>query len=597
MDWLIILLLCTGSAWAKLSAVVSNSNRDLEDTILNLLQRLQLEKFFDTLLVYGDNCTFSALSARFPVSSVLVSSGSSNFDWNYSSLTLILSCGLEVEREENYRTLIKLQTNRRLIFLHEDNQPESVCDYYAKKEQYNIAMVRENFPQSGIIYSCRLFHIQKYEEVNIHDDKAIFIDQFRNMQGAPIRTITDNLAPRSMATEDPITGEKKWIGFVANLLNNFIEKVNATLAMQSQLAEVEGKIFFVNISKWTANDLLDIGMSVDTTWEMRNFDTFTYPYLMCSYCFMVPLPDKIPYNEVYGVIIDPGVLALLFLIFCTFSALLIYIQKRSLSLTSVLMNDMCLRGFLCQPFPFPRQCSRKLKLMCLLLCFASLMTTTMYGAYLKAFLYSPPPQPMMRTFSDLERSRYKIAMNWAEMDMLRFENNRILPHVSNERVEIIKDYHEFVRLRESFNSNYVFPVTSVRWGTYDEQQKLLFNPVFYYSENICLSRDNILSFPIRRHLPYRNLFEEHILRQKEFGLLNHWIDHSFLDMLRLELTPHTDMSEPSVELAIEVDDLYWILGLYALALGICCCCFALEILGSSSRWNRFKIYISKIFTN
>ncbi|XP_039228282.1 uncharacterized protein LOC6531564 [Drosophila yakuba] len=417
------------------------------------------------------------------------------------------------------------------------------------------------------------------------------------MHGAPIRTITDNLAPRSMVTKDPKTGEKKWIGFVANLLNNFIEKVNATLAMQSEVGEVEGKIFFVNISKWTANDLLDIGMSVDTTGEMTNFDTFTYPYLMCSYCFMVPLPERIPYNEVYGVIIDPGVLALIFLKFCIFSVLLIYIQGRSLSLASVLMNDMCLRGFLCQPFPFPRQCCRKLKLMCLLLCFASLMTTTMYGAYLKTFLYSPPPQPMMRTFGDLEGSRYKIAINWAEMDMLRFENNRILPHVSNERVEIFEDYHEFVRLRESFNSSYAFPVNSVRWGTYDEQQKLLFNPVFYYSDEICLSRDNILSFPIRRHLPYRHLFEEHILQQKEFGLLNHWIDHSFLDMLRLELTPHTDLREPSDELAIDVDDLYWILGLYALALVICCCCFAVEILGASNTWSRFKLYISQIFTN
>ncbi|XP_017077316.1 uncharacterized protein LOC108112079 [Drosophila eugracilis] len=600
MAWLIFLLFCIVNTGAQLSAITDTSNLDLEKILLTLLLRLQHENFFDTLLIYGEDCVFPSLSRRLPVSTVLASSGTTDFDWNYSSLTLILSCGFEAEKEENYRTLMKLQTNRRLILLQEDIQPESVCNFYSKKEQYNIAMVKENFPKSGLVYSCRLFQDQNYEKVNIFKGSPIFINQFRNMRGAPIRTITDDLAPRSMVTLDPKTGEKKWIGYVANLLNNFIKKVNATMVMQVKLNELEGKIFFVNISKWTANDLLDIGMSVDTTWEMDNFDTFTYPYLMCSYCFMIPLPDEVPYNEVFAVIIYPSVLVMLLVLFCVFSVMLIYIQQRTwrgLSLTSILMNDMCLRGFLGQPFPFPRQSSRKLKLICLLLCFASLMITTMYGAYLKTFLFSPPPKPMMRTFSDLEKSRYKVAMNWAEMDMLRFENDRKLQRVSNDRVEIFEDYHQFVSLRESFNDNYIFPVNSLRWETYNEQQKLFHHRVFYYSNDFCLTRYSILSFPIRRHLPYRDLFEEHILRQKEFGLLKHWMDRSFLDMLRLKLTPYEDFSAPPEETAIYVDDLYWILGIYAVALSISCCCFALELLGSLSWWKSLKKFMWRGFKN
>ncbi|KAH8348671.1 hypothetical protein KR084_009703 [Drosophila pseudotakahashii] len=595
MAWLIILLIFIGLTKAQFSDMTDNI--DLEERLLRLLLRLQVDQYYNTLLIYGEDCVFPSVSRRLQVPTVVVSSYSTNFEWNFSNLALILSCDFEAEREENYRTLIKLQMNRRLILLRGDIQPETVCDFYSKKEQYNVAMVKDN----GSVFSCRYFRDQKYEEVNIFDGKPIFIEQFRNMHGAPIRTITDNLAPRSMVTQDPKTGEKKWIGFVANVLNNFIEKVNATLDMQVKLTEDGGKVFYVNISKWTANDLLDIGMSVDTTWEMANFDTFSYPYLMCSYCFMVPLPDQIPYNEVYGVIIDHSVLGVLLVIFCIFSLMLIYIQKKSLrglTLTSVLMNDMCLRGFLGQPFPFPRQSSRKLKLICLLLCFSSLMTTTMYAAYLSTFLFSPPSKPMMRSFSDLEKSRYKVAMNWAEMDMLRFENNRKLQKVSDGRVQIFEDYHEFVTLRESFDDHYIFPVTSVRWGTYNEQQKLFQYPVFYYSDDFCLSRYSILSFPIRRHLPYRHLFEEHILRQKEFGLLKHWIDHTFLDMQRLDLTPYTDFSKPQDDdLVIWVDDLYWVLGLYVFALGISCCCFALELLVSYNSWSRFKAYKWRWFTN
>ncbi|XP_050743221.1 uncharacterized protein LOC108026480 [Drosophila biarmipes] len=589
MAWLIILLLCIGLTRGQFSNMAESS--DLEERLIGLLLRLQTEKLYDTLLVYGEDCAFPSLSRRLEVPTVLVSSGSTNFEWNFSSLTLILSCEFQAEREENYRTLMKLQANRRLILLQDGIQPKLVCDFYSKKEQYNVAMVKDNGP----VYSCRHFQDQKYEEVSLFESKPVFIENFRNMQGAAVRTVTDNLTPRSMATRDPKTGEKKWIGFVANLIYNFIEKVNATMDMQEELTEVEGKVFFVNISKWTADDLLDIGMAVDSTWEMTNLDTFSYPYLMCSYCFMVPLPDKMPYNEVYGVAIDKSVLGVLLVLFLIFSVMLIYIQQRSfrgLSLSKVLMNDTCLRGFLGQPFPFPRQSSRKLKLVCLTLCFASLMITTMYGAHLKTLLFSPPSKPMVRTLSDLKKSRYKVAMNWAEMDMLRFENNRKLPGLSGERVQSFEDYHEFVSLRESFDNDYIFPVTSVRWSTYNEQQQLFQHPVFFYSDDLCLSRFSILSFPIRRHLPYRDLFEEHILRQKEFGLLNHWIDRSFLDMLRLDLTPFTDFSKPlDDDAVIYVEDLYWVLGLYAFALGISCCCFALEILASINGWSRLTSYI------
>jgi len=62
-------------------------------------------------------------------------------------------------------------------------------------------------------------------------------------------------------------------------------------------------------------------------------------------------------------------------------------------------------------------------------------------------------------------------------------------------------------------------------------------------------------------------------------------------MLRLELTKRTDFSKPLEDKRkICVDDLYWVLGLYALALGIGGCCFALELLRSSNYWARLKEY-------
>ncbi|KAH8348669.1 hypothetical protein KR084_009701 [Drosophila pseudotakahashii] len=577
MTWFIIILLFLGNLTAQFSDVTNNSHPDLEERLYSLLLRLQMDEIYNTLLIYGDDCAFPSLSRRLQVPTVLVSSGSTNFEWNFSSLTLILSCDFQDEREENYRTLMKLQMKRRLILLRRDIRPETVCDFYSKKEQYNIAMVKENFDLFGVVYSCRLFKYPNYEKVNLFEANPIFVEQFRNMHGAPIRTVPDLDAPRCMLYRDPKSGKEKYIGFVAELLNNFVENVNATLDVQVQLIENGKELSFVNITDWASQDLLDIGMSEALYNKMWNFDTLSYPYVMSSYCLMVPLSDKMPFSQIYLAIVDPIVLIMILLLFFIFSVMLIYLQEKSLSLNSVLMNDICMRGFLAQPFPFPRYSSRKLKLIFMILCCFSVITTTMYMAYLQAFLYTPPVDPYLTSFTDLEKSKYKVAINFYDEDILQSLN------VSKDKI-VVLDLSGFFQLQSTFNVNYVYPVTEVHWMTFKEQQNIFAYPLFYYADTLCLNYLDYVSFPIRRHLPYRDLFEEHILRQREFGLTKHWIDRGFLDMWRLNFTSLEDLSQPLLDYYIELHDLSWVFGMYFAGLGISCCCFGLEMMALLSRW-------------
>lgn len=583
---IIIILLCLGYTKARILDATNTNHTDLEERLLSLLLRLQQEQFFNTLLIYGEDCAFSSLSRRLQVPTILVSSGSTSFEWNYSSLALILTCEFKAEREENYQTLKKLQMNRRLVLLNGNIKPDSVCDFYSKKDQYNIAMVNNNFHQVGIIYACRLFQERNYEKVYLSEGNPIYVDQFRNMQGALLKSITFNLIPGSMAYRDPKTGQEKHIGYVANLLNNFVEKVNATLDMQVKLHKAGKKTSFYNITKWASEDLVDIGMSYAAYFEMTNFDTISYPYLMTSTCFMVPLPDMMPYSEIYMGIVDPPVLVVLIAIFCIFSVMLNYIKQRSwrsLSLVNVLLNDICLRGFLAQPFPFPRQSNRKLKLISMLVCFFSVITTTMYTSYLQSFMWGPPIDPKMCSFADLENSRYKLAIRRYDIEMLRPFN------VSMDHVVVFDESSQLEYLRDSFDDNYMYPMSALSWSAFKEQQKLFAFPLFYYSEKLCLKPISFFSFPIRRHLPYRDLFEEHMLQQNEFGLSTYWIDRSFSDMVRLKLATMNDFSPPRLEDYIEVSDLSWVFGMYFTGLGISCCCFGLELLGLPSWTRRLRL--------
>ncbi|KAH8401878.1 hypothetical protein KR009_008436 [Drosophila setifemur] len=602
MVWLFGLLFCLGHTKAHLWDTIEKRDLIAEDQYLSLLIKLQKEEFYDTLLIYGEDCVFLPLAKRLDVSTVLVKSGSTDYDWDFGSLTLILSCGFKAEKEENYRTQMKLQKNRRLIYLDEDVPPETICRSYALKDQYNIAMVKPDFYRSKGIFACRYFQDPNYEEVKVLDDQPIFINQFLNMHGAPIRTLPDSLAPRTMVYTDPKTAETKVIGYVANMVNCFAEKINATMVIQEELQNLEGTIYYGNISKWAGEDLLDIGMSLDSTWDKVNFDTYTYPYVTCTYCFMIPMPKKMPYNEIYSKIVDFPVVAIMFMLLFLLSLLWIYSQRmswRGLSLADVLLNDSCVRGLLGQAFPFPTHSSKKLKLICFLLCFAGVMTTNMYEAFLQSFLTSPPPEPMIQTFGDVHRSRYKVAMSSAEMDILKHVAGPQM-RMLKSRVQVFEIYNTFISMRESFNASYIYPVTDVRWSTYREQQKLFAKPVFYYSDAFCLNRFTFLIIPLRRRLPYRDLLEEHMLRQKEFGLLRYWIDRSFYDMVMLGITPVADLSLADGEQADEpiyLSDLKWVFVLYGVATMLSCLCFALERWGSLVSWRRltscipkFKIY-------
>lgn len=542
--------------------------------LMQLVQRIQLERYFDTLLVYGrDDCLFHELLPELQLPVVLLPGGSSSSAWEFNNDPLLLCCGADAEQEQHEQLLLKLQVARRLVYLEEEVSPEELCTTYLEREQPNVLMLHA---ATGNVYRCSYF--QQPNHVQLHSEDLLYMEQFTNMRGAIIRSEVDQLAPRSMLYRDSITGEVRMIGYVANLVNTFVERRNATLQVRQDY-EFGKIIYYGEIEKLARNNLIDVGTAMASTLGVQNLDYLSYPYLLSSYCFMVPVPAPLPYKQIYTVIVDPLVMGLLVVLFLLFSLLLIYSPRLSwekLSLVNVLLNDRCLRGLLAQSFPLPAQQSRHLKAICTLLCFASIMTTTMYECYLQSFFTHPPPEPSLHTFEDVRASRYRVALDRREAALLLQSYNVILSNAKNAIV--LDDWNDFVHMRDTYNASFIYPVTKLRWETYAEQQKIFERPAFYYSDDICLQRYILLCVPVRRHLPYRHLFELHQLQTQQFGLLKFWIERSFFEMVRLRLTPLEDFSvQRPFEDALYVRDISWILQFYLFAHLLASLCFVIEL--------------------
>ncbi|KAH8401879.1 hypothetical protein KR009_008438 [Drosophila setifemur] len=591
MVWLFILLFGLGHSAADFSDILDGRQTYLEDTLLSLMVKLQRERFYDTLLIYGGNCVFQSLQQSLAglVATVLVSSGSPSYDWNFSSLTLILVCNATCEFEnkwdENYVTRIKLQGNRRLILLPEDTPPESVCDAYMEKDQYNIAMVRGNFDQTKVILACRCFEDDYIDEVSLLGNRPIYTEQFRNMQGEPIITMADEMRPRSMTYWDAGSGEMKMTGYVANLVNTYAQRVNATLKVK-----LLGKYAIKDIPRLVMQGRLDIGVNLHSSLYGPHMDITSYPVMLTSYCVMLQVPEKLPYNLVYAIIVDPLVLCILFVLLCLISILLIYSKKKSwqdLSLANVLLNDKSLRGLLGQSFPFPSNPSRHLKAVLLILFISSIMMTTMYDAYLQSYFTEPPMKQRARSFKEFGRFHQKLAMTKTETMLLQKNNNSYFLELSDEDLELFEDWHEYLYFRDTLNTSYGYTVTEDRWTAYAEQQKMFKEPIFYFASDLCFHKLVFLFLPLRRHLPFRHLFEEHLMSQHEFGLVHYWKGQSFFQMVSLGLMPMKDLSQPKYyNPSLLIEDISWILKLYFGAMMLSILCFLLEI--GSHRWSKSR---------
>jgi len=232
MGWIVLIFWCFGQLSAQSFNITRPTDLELEDRLLQVLLQLNLEEEYNTLLVYGKECVFHSLLRHLAIPTVIVGSGSTNYTWNFSTSTLILTCGSDADREENSNTLLKLQRTRRLIYLQDNSEPESICNKYSLKEQHNIAMVKSSFYQSDSIYSCRYFQTPNYKEGHFSEDQPIYIENFQNMHGTTIRTVPDRMVPRTIVYQDKKTGETKMVGYLANMMNTYAQKLNANLTCE-----------------------------------------------------------------------------------------------------------------------------------------------------------------------------------------------------------------------------------------------------------------------------------------------------------------------------------------------------------------------------
>ncbi|XP_013099631.2 uncharacterized protein LOC106081911 [Stomoxys calcitrans] len=541
----------------------------LQEDILNLLKILKSELTYEYVIVWSkmqsvkfikeEGCLFDSLIGSISdepfmvLGSAFINNDNLASD-KLSKTALMLSCwdqGVDATRTKLIEVLVG-----HLIWARNEIEISDICKYFKDDIKFNEFIVEKNSIKLQIVYTCNMGDPEKLNFTTLVGSNSL---ESIYMRGSKIVTESDQLPPRSIVYRDN-AGNLRMDGYVANCVTTFAERYHATLVITPPM-QVGQAVFYDMLLNKTSQGLIDIPAIVTPfkgdSYRLKNI-YYSYPLEIMDLCYMIPLPRLIENKQVFTYIIDTYVMIVITGLFVVYGILLtIGTQKsaRHLSLSSVLLNDKSIRILLGQSFVMPTRPCLFMKYVCFLLCYTSLIISTTYQAYLQSHLIHPAYEKRIETYDDMRKAGLKILTSTQESDFMESS-----VYNANEDLFIPQDpYDQFLKLRATMDTRYVYPVSNSRWEVFKQQQRLFQKALFYFSPNLCLKKQALLAVPIPQNKPYKALFNKHILELWELGLMQHWIQINFYTMVLRNYTTFEDLSTPEeIGDAIELYDFIWV---------------------------------------
>ncbi|XP_054736693.1 uncharacterized protein LOC129243589 [Anastrepha obliqua] len=465
------------------------------------------------------------------------------FIWNTEYKTAVIE-----NREE-------LQQQQQLLF-----------EYCAQMRLLNVISIYRDYVDDGHFYTFSYFPQFHLERKTLDED--CFPDRIRNLRGAAIRTIVDEVEPWNIVWRDRY-GQVQIGGFLTKLLREFAKRNNGTLSYPSPVNPDN----LVNIIIWEpllSNDTIDMVTGIlPADIKSAGFEVST-PLMPIDWTIMVPFPPLVPNSEVLLFLLNSvlGLFLLLLLLIFSFVLTLESLLWRRRSPTSSLrffiwiFTNVVLRSIIGQPscsvVHVKAKFTKRFIYICLLL--SGIFMSTYITAGLNSYITKNPHQysPAL-TFDELYHLGIKIKVNHYVYDSLHFY---IDPQVV-EKNFLLDSISEAQRQRASLDPRFGYSVISPYWSVLSRHQSYLPRPLFYVSEQMYLRRTIPTTIPLQAHSIFKEALNNMIHQVNSDGLSDLWIREAYDDMRAAKKINMTE--KKSVEFKpLCLEDLYglwWIFGL------------------------------------
>lgn len=539
--------------------------------ISELLKQIRMVFDYDYIVLWRqddvnkcrDNCILDSLIENVISEPLMVSTYDSKkniLSCNHTKRVLLMSCWqkfVSVDSAEHSAIEFPFKTCH-LIWAKNTSQMNEICAAIPDMVAFRHFIVNRKYLGRHVIHTC---HHGEPEGIDFTGIRDQIRREFFYMKGLPIVTEADQLLPRSILSYD-IDGKLQLDGFVGHCITSFAKRHDAKLIITPPL-KLGKATYYELVENKTLEGRLDLPAIVSPLKVGYSGELYSYPLELMEYCYMIPVPRLMEMNRVFTSIVESKVLFVIVILSLLYGALITigtgrYVNR--LTFTNIFLNDKSIRGLLGQSFVMPAKPSLFMQYVCFLLCYTSLIIATTYEAYLQSHLIHPSLGKQLESYKDIREAGLKIAISSDELSM--FSPATLRKH--RDLFKKISSFDDFLKLRARMDTRYVYPVSNSRWQVFHQQQQLFQRPLFYYAKNLCVLKLMLLSVPFRPNLPYKALFNQHMLDVRATGLLQYWINDNFFVMVRLKYMHLSDLSTPEKYAdAMVLKDLKWIWIIYA----------------------------------
>ncbi|XP_055855078.1 uncharacterized protein LOC129918511 [Episyrphus balteatus] len=438
-----------------------------------------------------------------------------------------------------------------------DLELKRVFNFCWLNKMVNVVAVFQNFETSSTYYSYNNFGEHRIEEIVWNKyNSDIFPDRMQNLQGSLLPILFGGSEPGVIISKYP-NGNIKIGGFVGHMFHAFAKKHNARLSA----SRVNTSISEIGMHKLALNGIAEIsGTAMSVVRDP--IEWFSYPYTVYDWGLMVPAEPRIPIYKVFAVVFHWEAFILIIVIFLLLSITLEIAAFISVSQTFVVRRDFvfnidCFRGTLGQPFFQPSRVSFPAKISYSLTFLLGIIIVTSYDAFLQSFITHPPREHMIRSVNDFESSETKIYAFQSDINLLF----NLRPHFMKRYSNLFMgetNFDTFNKVRNSFNTNYSYAISSIRWKVIENQQNFFGQQLFRWSEELCLMKNKLTAIPINENSMYKKILNFHILETQSSGLLKFWIRRAFYELMEVGKIEKLNFGFDSKLQPLKVEDFKWI---------------------------------------
>lgn len=600
MNSLILLLIYATQINGKLLHLQYSATKENLNFYQKLLQEIHNEQNYDTLLIMQHYFTKDErLQQIFAVkkAKIIIDMKHRNFLYKnyYNSETLAI-----IIMEYNWHKLLWQNLAENLNLMRQTKILIILINNLQKiaNVQNEILKTSENYKMTNILvhllntsqevsreyWQLKPFPVYHFKKKSFSENNTGYYPKhWHNMRGKIIYTLPDQIEPRSLVWTD-LKGDLQLSGFTAKLVQLFAEKYNASLKFPYPV-KVNEITHLSKITNMTNQGLLDIPMSLDSSFTGEKWLRISYPLEIGQWMIMIPCAQAMKTHQVFKSFLTPQLFAIILNFILIFSILLAVMEKLfyyNWNWVNVCVNDKVIPGILGQSFILRKLPLYSVRFVYILIFLLGLLMGTYFSAHLKTLITTPPKEKQLKTFNDFRLAGKKIMLDIWDIKNLNTNDNGILEKMQGTIVYIDNTtlYHQY---RKHFNTSNSYTVTTGLWNVFTKNQEFFTHKLFCISKEMIIMDFLLLGIPLQEHSLYREPLDYLIHQVNSVGLFHIWHSNTFYDMLKLGKISLKDTTEKRSSKAFTDRDLLILWYILLIGQSSSFVIFLLEVYGSDLR--------------